>query len=169
MNRRLARAAIPATDGVVTAVTVQIASAAATVPAAHEFTRWVEHALRGQRAYAELTIRVVDEAEGRGLNRHWRQRDYATNVLSFPLPGMEAIAPDLLGDIVICAPVVIAEARAQGKSAAAHWAHLTVHGVLHLLGYTHEEDPAAAVMEQRERLILAELGFADPDPACRAR
>ena len=165
MNWGPARAAMTAADAVRAAVTVQIASAAATVPTAQEFTRWVEHALRGQRAYAELTIRIVDEAEGRGLNRHWRQRDYATNVLSFPLPGVEAIAPDLLGDIVICAPVVFAEARAQGKSAAAHWAHLTVHAVLHLLGYTHADDPAAAVMEQRERLILADLGFADPYPA----
>ena len=118
--------------------------------------------LQPWRSHAELTIRIVDEAEGRELNRRWCDRDYATNVLSFPAEGLADIAPDLLGDIVLCAPVVTAEAAAQGKSAAAHWTHLTVHGVLHLLGFDHQDEHSAAAMEEHERAILASLGFADP-------
>jgi len=117
-------------------------------------------------AEAEICLRIVDEAEGRALNRQWRGKDYATNVLSFPgsaPPGLpEGSASALMGDVVLCAPVVAREAAAQGKALAHHWAHLIVHGVLHLRGFDHIEQPSAARMEQREREILAGLGISDP-------
>ena len=110
----------------------------------------------------EVCIRIVGPRESRRLNALYRGLDHATNVLSFPagpVPG-EGVAP--LGDIAICATVVAREARAQGKTLAAHWAHMVVHGVLHLLEYDHIEDDDATRMERRERALLAQLGFADP-------
>lgn len=113
----------------------------------------------------ELTIRVVGAAESRKLNRTWRGKDKPTNVLSFPaLPvgnGRHELVPEL-GDLAICAPVVAREAREQGKPAQAHWAHMVVHGVLHLLGYDHEVDRDAQIMEAREADILAGLGYSNP-------
>ncbi|MDH5823854.1 rRNA maturation RNase YbeY [Luteimonas sp. RD2P54] len=136
------------------------------VPAAQSFRKWVSAALAGRIREADLAVRVVGAAEGRALNRHYRGRDYATNVLSFPaeLPeGLpEGVRLPLLGDLVICAPVVAREARQQGKAPAAHYAHLTVHGTLHLLGWNHEDPREAECMEQLEREILAGLGIADP-------
>lgn len=136
------------------------------VPAAASFRRWAAAALDGRIREADLAIRIVGEDEGRALNRHYRGKDYATNVLSFPaeLPeGLpEGVRLPLLGDLVICAPVVSREAHDQGKAPNAHYAHLTVHGVLHLLGWDHENTPEAEAMEQLEREILAELGVADP-------
>nr|MBF0686068.1 rRNA maturation RNase YbeY [Pseudomonas sp.] len=132
-------------------------------PGDDDFRQWCELALRQRSADSELTIRLVDEAEGRELNRTWRQKDYATNVLSFP-----ADVPDefldipLLGDLVICVPVVAREAAEQGKPLMAHWAHLVIHGCLHLLGYDHIEDTEAEEMEDLERQLLAELGHPDP-------
>lgn len=118
------------------------------------------------RAQAEICVRIVDEAEGRALNLQWRGKDYATNVLSFPgsvPPGLPAgSAPGLMGDVVLCAPVVAREAHDQSKRPAHHWAHLIVHGVLHLRGFDHIEQPSASLMEQREREILAGLGISDP-------
>ena len=105
---------------------------------------------------------VGDEAEGRRLNHKFRGRDRATNVLSFPFEPPPGVEFDQLGDLVICAPVVAREATAQGKSAAAHWAHMVVHGMLHLQGYDHETDEQAAEMEARETRILTALGFAAP-------
>jgi len=117
-------------------------------------------------AAAEICIRIVDEAEGRAMNLQWRGKDYATNVLSFPgsaPPGVPAgEMPELMGDIVLCAPVVAREAQAQGKPPANHWAHLIVHGVLHLRGFDHIEQPSASLMEQREREILTGLEIPDP-------
>ncbi|GMU48039.1 MAG: hypothetical protein AMXMBFR31_02650 [Candidatus Desulfobacillus denitrificans] len=107
---------------------------------------------------AELTVRFVDAEEGRSLNAHYRGRDYATNVLSFPY----AREPVLSGDLVLCLPLVLREAAAQGKPAAAHFAHLVVHGMLHLQGYDHETAAEARIMEQKEREILARLGYPDP-------
>ncbi|MFK0089016.1 rRNA maturation RNase YbeY [Pseudomonas sp. NPDC090755] len=127
------------------------------------FRRWCELALRQRSADSEMTIRLVDEAEGRELNHTYRHKDYATNVLSFP-----ADVPDdlldipLLGDLVICVAVVEREAAEQGKSLEAHWAHLVIHGCLHLLGYDHIEDDEAEEMEALERTLLAELGHPDP-------
>jgi probable rRNA maturation factor len=136
-------------------LSIQRASRAAHVPSDHRLRAWVRAALARP---AVLTLRYVAEAEGRRLNRAYRGRDYATNVLTF------VYAPrPLEGDIVICAPVVAREAREQGKPVEAHHAHLVVHGVLHLQGLDHEASAAHATrMERRERAILGRLGFADP-------
>ena len=142
---------------------LQIASSGDRLPALADFQAWCAIALRQRTADSELTIRLVDEAEGRELNHTWRHKDYATNVLSFP-----ADVPDdlldipLLGDLVICVPVVEREAVEQGKTLEAHWAHLVIHGCLHLLGYDHIEDEEAEEMESLERILLAELGHPDP-------
>ncbi|MFJ3053411.1 rRNA maturation RNase YbeY [Pseudomonas nitroreducens] len=142
---------------------LQIASEAAGLPSEAEFRTWCELALRQRQNDSELTIRLVDEAEGRELNKTWRHKDYATNVLSFPadVPD-ELLDIPLLGDLVICAPVVTREAAEQGKSVQAHWAHLVIHGCLHLLGYDHIDDEEAEEMEGLERELLAELGHPDP-------
>ncbi len=147
-------------------VSVSYALPRAGVPAAASFRRWVAAALDGRIREADLAIRIVDDKEGEALNRHYRGGDHATNVLSFPaeLPeGLpEGVRLPLLGDLVICAPVVAREAQEQGKPLAAHYAHLTVHGALHLLGWDHGNDADAECMEQLEREILATLGVPDP-------
>ena len=136
------------------------------IPSAVSFRKWVAAALEGRIREADLAIRVVGTKEGRALNHHYRSKDYATNVLSFPaeLPdGLpKGVKMPLLGDLVICAPVVTREAKEQKKPLAAHYAHLTVHGVLHLLGWDHEDETEAVCMEQLEREILASLGIEDP-------
>ena len=136
----------------------------AGLPAPASFRRWVEAALRGakRRKSAELAIRIVDADEGRALNRDYRGKDYATNVLSFGADLPPGVQLPLIGDIVICAPVVAREAAEQGKAPRDHWAHLTVHGVLHLLGYDHLVEAEAEAMEALETRILAGLGIADP-------
>jgi len=136
----------------------------AGLPAAASFQRWAEAALRGarRRKPAELAIRIVGLDEGRALNRDYRGKDYATNVLSFPAELPPGIALPLIGDLAICAPVVLREAAEQAKRPRDHWAHLTVHGVLHLLGYDHIDDGEAEAMETLETRILAGLGIADP-------
>ncbi|MCS3744895.1 putative rRNA maturation factor [Xanthomonas arboricola] len=147
-------------------VAVSYALPRAGLPSAVSFRKWVAAALKGRIREADLAVRVVDEKEGCSLNHHYRGKDYATNVLSFPaeLPeGLpKGIKMPLLGDLVICAPVVAREAAEQGKSLASHYAHLTVHGTLHLLGWDHEDDKEADAMEQLEREILADLGIDDP-------
>ena len=113
----------------------------------------------------EMTLRLVDAMEGRDINRRYAGRDAPTNVLAFPaepIPGLPPGTPELLGDVVICAPLVHQEAAAQDKTALAHFAHLVVHGTLHLLGLDHEADADAAQMEALEREILQGLGFDDP-------
>lgn len=134
------------------------------VPTTRRIARWVREAAGARGRGAELAVRVVGAAEGRRLNLLWRGRDYPTNVLSFPAPARTRGGHQmrLLGDIVICAPVVAREARQQGKPLEHHWAHLAIHGALHLLGYDHEDDRDAARMERRERLLLGRLGIADP-------
>ncbi len=142
---------------------LQLASDAVDLPTEADFRRWCELALRPRTADSELTIRLVDEAEARELNHTWRHKDYATNVLSFPADIPDGLLDiPLLGDLVICAPVVVREATEQGKALAAHWAHLVIHGCLHLLGYDHIEDVEAEEMEALERELLAELGHPDP-------
>jgi len=147
-------------------VCVEYAVPRAGVPAAVSFRKWVAAALAGRIREADLAIRIVGTREGRALNRHYRGRDYATNVLSFPaeLPeGLpEHLRLPLLGDLVLCAPVIAREAKQQGKPVNAHYAHLTVHGCLHLLGWDHQDEREAAAMEQLEREILADLGLPDP-------
>jgi len=135
-------------------IAIQRASRAAHIPDDARLEKWARAALDRD---AIVTLRYVAEAEGRRLNREYRGHDRATNVLSFVYE-----ARPLAGDIVICAPVVAREARAQGKSVEAHHAHLLVHGLLHLQGYDHERKGAAARMERRERRVLAGLGFPDP-------
>jgi probable rRNA maturation factor len=137
-------------------LTVQYASADDEMPDRSRFRRWVGRTLR---LPASVTLRIVDEAEGRALNHDYRHKDYATNVLSFAY-GEES--GRLAGDIVLCAPVVRREAREQGKSLLAHYAHLTVHGVLHLQGFEHETEQQAREMEAIEVEILRKLGFNDP-------
>ena len=136
----------------------------AGLPAPASFRRWVAAALRGarRRKPAELAIRIVDADEGRALNRDYRGKDYPTNVLSFPAGLPPGLRLPLIGDLAICAPVVLREAGEQGKPARDHWAHLTVHGVLHLLGYDHIDHRDADAMEALETRILASLGIADP-------
>ena len=127
----------------------------ANIPANAMFKKWAKAALRVE---SEVTIRIVDEHEARALNSQYRAKDYATNVLTFPITE----EPILMGDIVICAPVVAAEAIAQNKSIEAHFAHLTVHGMLHLCGFDHETEAQAELMEALEVQILAKLGYANP-------
>ena len=132
---------------------VQRASRAAHIPSDATLRKWA----RAAGIEGVVTVRYVGAAESRRLNRRFRGKDYATNVLSFPYS-----AKPLEGDLVICAPVVAREAREQGKALRAHHAHMLVHGLLHLAGLDHERVREAARMEGRERRILAELGFADP-------
>ncbi|MGH8028329.1 MAG: rRNA maturation RNase YbeY [Arenimonas sp.] len=134
----------------------------AGLPAPVSFRKWAAAAVEGRILKGDLAIRVVDTKEARALNRHYRGKDYATNVLSFPADLPPELQLPLLGDLVICAPVVAKEAAEQGKALAAHYAHLTIHGVLHLLGLDHEDTREAEAMELIERELLADLGYADP-------
>ncbi|AIF47273.1 rRNA maturation RNase YbeY [Dyella japonica] len=149
-----------------TPLTINVGYAASRkgVPTSASFHQWVEAALRGakRRKATELSIRIVDTKEGRQLNHDYRGKDYATNVLSFPVELPPGVKLPLIGDLVICAPVVTREAAEQDKPARHHWAHMTVHGVLHLLGYDHIEDAEAEEMEALETRILAGLGIDDP-------
>ena len=148
-------------------VDIQVASSSGGIPADKDIRTWVA-AVLDQLDFidnVEISLRIVDEGESRDLNREWRQKDKPTNVLSFP-SGIGDYAPDEeprpLGDIVICAPLVLQEAARQDKNESDHWAHLVVHGTLHLLGFDHESDAEAADMEAIEREILAAQGVADP-------
>jgi probable rRNA maturation factor len=136
------------------------------VPDRARFLRWAAGALAGApgagRACALLSVRIVGEARSRALNRRYRRKNRPTNVLSFEGAGLLPDGRNDLGELVICAPVVAREARSQGKTASAHWAHMTVHGVLHLLGFDHERDAEAEKMASRESQILDRLGFSDP-------
>jgi probable rRNA maturation factor len=140
---------------------LQNASSAEHVPTAADFEKWLGVALQELPA-AILTIRIVDEAESADLNQRYRQKVGATNVLSFPADLPDEIDLPLLGDLVICAPLVQAEARLQGKPLDAHWAHLVIHGSLHLLGYDHIETAEAEEMESLEIRLLQQLGLPDP-------
>ncbi|HEY7759364.1 MAG TPA: rRNA maturation RNase YbeY [Burkholderiales bacterium] len=137
-------------------MSTQFAVAARGRPSRRRLRAWAQAALERD---AQVTLRLVGRAEGRRLNRDFRGQDHATNVLTFVYsePGQP-----LDGDIVLCAPVVEAEARAQGKARDAHYAHLVVHGMLHLQGYDHQRNAAAAAMEARESEIVTRLGYADP-------
>ena len=151
-------------------VVVQFAARRPWVPSATALRRWARRAHAaatgpGRRpgpTGAELCIRIVGAAASRRLNRDYRGKDRPTNVLSFPAGAIERALGGTLGDLVICAPVVAAEARAQGKAAAAHWAHMVVHGVLHLHGFDHENARDARVMEGLEVEILRGFGYQDP-------
>lgn len=149
-------------------IDVQYACDFPHLPTEADFEQWVTTALSVEQNYhsqeVELTLRIVGEEEGQQLNQMWRQGKAATNVLSFPFDYPPGFEPDvlLLGDIIICAPVVKREAETQNKLMQAHWAHLVVHGLLHLLGYDHVTEVQAQAMEQLEVNILEQLGYADP-------
>lgn len=134
---------------------VQYASTASGLPTRDRFRRWVR---RAQQRPLQMVLRLVDEEEGRALNRAYRGKDYATNVLTF----VDEESDPRYGDVVICVPVVVCEAREQGKDLLAHYAHLTVHAVLHLQGYDHENERDAAEMEALETALLRKMGYPDP-------
>ena len=157
------------------AVTVQYVSDEPDLPDKQRLTKWVNLALQCQdNAYSsanehikfnpalELTIRIVNEAESQQLNETWRKQPGPTNVLSFPFTNPPGLTLPLLGDMVICAPLVIREAEQQQKSLDAHWAHLVIHGTLHLLGYDHLDEVQARQMEQLEIQALHHLGYPNP-------
>ena len=137
-------------------------------PRRADIAAWASEALGRRAANAELSVRLVGRAEGRKLNAHYRGKDYATNVLSFPAspwaaaPAAAGADVTHLGDLVICPPVLRAEALEQRKTLRAHWAHLVVHGALHLIGFDHERDADARRMERREIAVLRRLGFSNP-------
>jgi len=133
----------------------------ADLPAEQQFQGWVEAALQSDYQSLEQTIRVVGRDEGADLNRRYRGKPAATNVLAFPYDGAH-LGYDCLGDLVLCAPVVAEEADLQGKPAEAHWAHLVVHGMLHLQGFDHQDDAERERMEALEIKILGRLGYTNP-------
>jgi len=145
---------------------IQRATTNITTPDDDQFQRWINAVPGAGDSRLSLTIRIVDEQEARRFNREYRNRDYATNVLSFPAELPEGLPVEFrqsqLGDILICAPVVVREALEQQRAEADHWAHLTIHGVLHLLGYDHERRDEAVAMESLETEILEKVGVSDP-------
>jgi len=146
-------------------VDVQYATEAPNLPDKNSLTQWVSMVLKQEKREKEaltLTIRIVDENEASQLNERWRQRKAPTNVLSFPFECPPNIAIPLLGDIVICAPLIAREAIVQDKSLQAHWAHIVIHGTLHLLGYDHKAEQPAQLMEKIEISLLHELGYSNP-------
>lgn len=145
-----------------TSIGVQYAVEIPELPAGDTVRRWVRAALESADRTGSLAVRIVDEAESAALNQRWRGKHGPTNVLSFPAVLPTGVTVAELGDIVICAPVVAREAAQQGKPPEAHWAHMVVHGVLHLLGHQHDDERDALRMESLETGILASLGFPDP-------
>ncbi|HEH9427935.1 TPA: rRNA maturation RNase YbeY [Aeromonas sobria] len=142
---------------------LQLASASTDgLPTEAQLQGWLDGTILGFQQEAEVTVRIVDEAESNELNLTYRGKDKPTNVLSFPFEAPPGLELPLLGDLVICRQVVEQEANEQSKPLMAHWAHMVVHGSLHLLGYDHIEDEEAEEMEALERDIMQELGFADP-------
>ena len=135
---------------------VQYATQAENIPARPRFRRWIKSSLQRE---AQIVLRIVDESEGRELNKNFRGKDYATNVLTFVYDDADVV---LSGDVVICAPVVEREAREQNKELHAHYAHLAIHASLHLQGYDHENEQDATTMESLETAIMIKLGYADP-------
>ncbi len=134
----------------------------AGLPTLEDFSAWLEAAVTPFQTQAEVTIRIVDTAESHQLNLEYRGKDKPTNVLSFPFEAPPGIELDLLGDLIICRQVVEQEAVEQNKPLKAHWAHMVVHGSLHLLGYDHIEDDEAEEMESLETELMQKLGFEDP-------
>lgn len=143
-------------------IDLQVACECEDVPDPDCIQRWIGAALRDERAEAEVSVRIVDCDESRELNHRYRDKDKPTNVLSFPADLPPELELPLLGDLVICAPVVAQEAQEQRKTPAAHWAHMLVHGTLHLLGYDHIEDSDAELMESLETQIITQLGYPPP-------
>ncbi|MCW8331805.1 rRNA maturation RNase YbeY [Photobacterium sp. SDRW27] len=134
----------------------------AGMPTEVDFQHWLDAAITPFQADAEVTVRLVDEEESHALNHEYRGKDKPTNVLSFPFEAPPGVELDLLGDLIICRQVVEKEAKEQNKPLNAHWAHMVVHGSLHLLGYDHIDDNEAEEMESLETEIMVNMGFADP-------
>lgn len=132
------------------------------LPSDSTLAKWARKAIQDTNPDRELTIRIVDEDESTMLNKRWRNKNGPTNVLSFPFDGDQRLAPGLLGDIIICAPVVRREAEEQQKTLEAHWAHMVIHGTLHLQGYDHMDDKQAEEMESLETRLLQSLGYSNP-------
>ncbi len=149
-------------------VDVQVASAVTSVPDQATIQCWIQDAVRAidPERVCEVSVRIVDEDEGRSLNQRYRGKDYATNVLAFPgtdsLHHLPPELPRILGDIVVCGPVVEREAEHQHKAVVDHWAHLLIHGTLHMLGHDHESDDEAGKMEKIETRLLEQYGIRDP-------
>ncbi len=143
-------------------VDLQIATEASDLPSQTDIEQWARAALQNGDPDAELSVRIVGNEESQTLNAHYRQKDKPTNVLSFPADLPEGVDIPLLGDLVICAPVVEVEAQQQGKTSQAHWAHMVVHGTLHLQGYDHIDDAEAEAMETLETQILCKMGYPAP-------
>ncbi len=143
-------------------VDIQQISKNTEIPEPNQIKQWIDGALLPQHDNVELTVRIVDIAESQSLNKQYRNKDKPTNVLSFPFEVPDGIELNLLGDLVICADIVSKEAKAQHKTVQAHWAHMLVHGCLHLLGYDHINNDDAEHMETLEIDILAKLGFNNP-------
>lgn len=143
-------------------VELQVVDNADSVPDEKHFSLWASAAAAGRADQGELSIRVIDEAESQSLNSRYRDRPYATNVLAFPATLPDELGLPLLGDLAICRDVIEREAREQGKEPEAHWAHMVVHGTLHLLGYDHQTRTQAHAMEGLEVQVLQRLGYADP-------
>lgn len=141
---------------------VQLASSNLYIPEQKNLQLWMDSALEHKQSDTEIVIRIVDNDEIRQLNHRYRQQDKVTNILSFPFETPIGITLNLLGDLVICAPVMQMEAEQHNKTLEAHWAHIVIHGVLHLLGFDHIEPEEAHRMETKEINILQTLGFADP-------
>ena len=141
---------------------IQSASSSEDAPDDQNIKRWVSAALDSKTGDTELSVRIVDEDEGKALNETYRGASGPTNVLSFPFDEKTPEPLPLIGDIVVCAPVVVREAKQQNKALNAHWAHMIIHGVLHLLGYDHQNDSEAAIMEALETEIMQKLGFPPP-------
>lgn len=144
-------------------IDIEVNSRSEKIPAVEKMELWVSTALHSDElTEAEVSIYITDETESQELNLEYRGKDKPTNVLSFPADIPDEVGIPLLGDLVVCAPVVETEAAEQGKSLDAHWAHMLIHGTLHLLGYDHIHDDEANVMEALETRLLAQLGFPNP-------
>ncbi|KAF7785242.1 putative rRNA maturation factor [Pseudoalteromonas rubra] len=143
-------------------VDLQVASEFANLPSAEQFQLWAEKALLAYKEEAEVTIRIADEAESQELNSQYRGKDKPTNVLSFPFEAPPGIELPLVGDLIICPQIVFREAEEQEKTFHDHFAHMVVHGCLHLLGFDHINEQDADEMESLEKEFLADLGIADP-------
>ncbi|MBI3546047.1 MAG: rRNA maturation RNase YbeY [Gammaproteobacteria bacterium] len=143
-------------------VNLQYTVARKNLPAKSSLQRWARAALKGHRRAVSLGVRIVGAKEAAALNARFRRKKYPTNVLAFPYEAPPGPASDTLGDLVICAPLVRREASQQNKPLRAHWAHMVVHGILHLRGFDHQQARDAAIMEKMEIRLLKELGFANP-------
>ena len=144
-------------------IDVEVNSSSTKIPSVEHIERWISEALRSDElTEAEVSVYIVDEEESQELNFQYREKDKPTNVLSFPADIPDEVGVPLLGDLVVCAPVVEREAQEQGKTLDAHWAHMLIHGTLHLLGYDHIDDDEAEVMEALETRLITQLDFPAP-------